>query len=147
MTLSENTVIFVERAEHAGDLKLRLTFSDGTQQIVDFGPFLRQSHNPLIQAYRNPAAFARFAVRDGDLIWDDYDLITKLDRDDIEQARRMTGSQKLRAGGDLFDDACRWTLAGIRADHPGISDADALNELRRRVAMEDAEETPEAGET
>ena len=74
MTLSENTVVFVERAEHAGDFRLRLSFSDGTQRIVDFAPFLRQSHNPLIQAYLDPAAFARFTVRDGDLIWDDYDL-------------------------------------------------------------------------
>lgn len=67
-------------------------------------------------------------------------LIMELDREDIEQARRMTGSQKLRAGGDLFDDACRWTLAGIRRDSPGISEAEAMAELRRRVGMEDAEE-------
>lgn len=68
-------------------------------------------------------------------------MVSELDREDIEQARRMTGSQKLCAGGDLFDDACRWTLAGIRHDHPGISDADAMAELRRRVAMEDGEES------
>ncbi len=74
MTLSENAVIFVERAEAAGDFKLRLSFSDATQRVVDFGPFLRQSHNPLIQAYLDRAAFARFAIRDGDLVWDDYDL-------------------------------------------------------------------------
>jgi hypothetical protein len=60
-------------------------------------------------------------------------FIRQLHADDIDQACRMTGSQKLRAGGDLFDEACRWTLAGIRAQHPGISDADALEELRRRV--------------
>jgi hypothetical protein len=74
MTLSENSVIFVERAEHVGEFKLRLTFNDATQQMIDFAPFLRQSHNPLIQAYLDPTAFARFEVRDGDLIWDDYDL-------------------------------------------------------------------------
>jgi hypothetical protein len=67
------------------------------------------------------------------------DLIADLDREDIEQARRMTGSQKLRAGGDLFDDACRWTSAGIRRDHPGISDEAAISELERRVAMKDRE--------
>lgn len=61
-------------------------------------------------------------------------FIHQLSEDDLEQARRMTGSEKFRAGGDLFDDACRWTVAGIRAQHPGISDADALEELRRRVA-------------
>ena len=74
MTLTETAVIFVERAEHAGDFKLRLAFNDATQQVVDFGPFLRQSRNPLIQAYLDPTAFARFSVTDGDLIWDDYDL-------------------------------------------------------------------------
>ena len=74
MTLPENTVVFVERAEHTGGLRLWLSFSDGTQRVVDFGPFLRQSRNPLIQAYLDPAAFARFTVRDGDLFWDDYDL-------------------------------------------------------------------------
>jgi hypothetical protein len=47
---------------------------DGTQRVVDFGPFLRQLRHPLIQAYLAPAAFARFAVKDGDLVWDDYDL-------------------------------------------------------------------------
>ena len=63
------------------------------------------------------------------------ELIALLDRDDIEQARRMTPAQKFRAGGELFDDACRWTLAGIRHQHPGISDADAFEELRRRLAQ------------
>jgi hypothetical protein len=72
--LPAHAVIFVERAEYAGDFQLRLTFNDATQRIVDFAPFLQQSSNPLIRAYLDPAAFARFAVRDGDLVWDDYDL-------------------------------------------------------------------------
>jgi len=74
MSLSENAVIFVERAEHAGDFRLHITFNDATHRIVDFAPFLRQSHNPLIQAYLDPAVFSRFTVKDGDLIWDDYGL-------------------------------------------------------------------------
>lgn len=74
MTLSENAIIFVERAEHMGDFNLRLTFSDGKHRVIDFGPFLRQSNNPLIRAYLEPGAFARFTIKDGDLIWDDYGL-------------------------------------------------------------------------
>lgn len=74
MTVSENAVIFIERAEQAGDFSLRLTFNDGTERIIDFTPFLRSSRNPLIQAYLDPAVFASFTVRDGDLIWGDYDL-------------------------------------------------------------------------
>lgn len=65
------------------------------------------------------------------------ELIEQLDREDIEQSRRMSGSQKLRAGGDLFDEACRWTLAGIRHDNPGITPEAAMMELRRRLSMED----------
>ncbi|MEI8197905.1 MAG: hypothetical protein WCI73_18575, partial [Phycisphaerae bacterium] len=67
-------------------------------------------------------------------------LIRQLDADDLEQARRMTGSQKLRAGGDLFDDACRWTLAGIRNQNPGITEEAAMAELRRRIADSEAQE-------
>jgi hypothetical protein len=63
------------------------------------------------------------------------ELIEQLRREDIEQARAMTPEQRLTAGGELFDTACRWTLAGICRDHPGISDAEALQELRRRVAL------------
>lgn len=74
MSLPENAVVFVERAEHTGDFTLRLSFSDGTQRIVDFAPFLCQSRNPLIQAYLDPSAFARYTVKDGDLIWGDYEL-------------------------------------------------------------------------
>ena len=63
------------------------------------------------------------------------ELLAQLDREDIEQARRMTPAQRFWAGGELFDDACRWTLAGIRHQHPGISEEDALRELRRRIAI------------
>jgi len=62
-------------------------------------------------------------------------FIQQLHADDIERARRMTGSEKMRMGGDLFDDACRWTLAGIRNENPGISEQDALEELRRRIRI------------
>lgn len=62
-----------------------------------------------------------------------------LERDDVEQARRMTPSQRLRAGGDLFDDACRWLLAGIRADFPGISETAARQELLRRLELAEGE--------
>jgi hypothetical protein len=63
------------------------------------------------------------------------EIIELLEREDIEQARRMSPSEKLRAGGDLFDEACRWLLAGIRNDLAGISDADAHQELLRRLAL------------
>jgi Protein of unknown function (DUF2442) len=74
MKLPENRVILVKAAEFVKDHQIRLTFSDGKQQVVDFGPFLNRSNNPLIRAYLEPGAFQRFAIKDGDLIWDDYEL-------------------------------------------------------------------------
>lgn len=68
------------------------------------------------------------------------DLISQLDAEDLEQARLMTPSQKLRAGGDLFDDACRWTLAGIRNQHPDFTPEQAMDELRRRLDIAEAAE-------
>lgn len=66
------------------------------------------------------------------------DLIDALNREDIEQARLTPPSQKLRAGGDLFDNSCRWMLAGIRREYPGISESDAMTELRRRISISEA---------
>ena len=63
------------------------------------------------------------------------ELIDDLRRDQIEQAQRMTEKQRLEAGGELFDYACRITSSGIRYDHPEWTDAQVLDELRRRIAL------------
>lgn len=67
------------------------------------------------------------------------ELIDELDREDIEQARRMTFEQKFMAGAELFDYACSITKAGIRWQNPTFNDEQVMAELRRRVAMEDQE--------
>jgi hypothetical protein len=39
----------------------------------------------------------------------------------VRQARRMTPEMRFRAGSDLFEEACQWTLAGISARfHPPL---------------------------
>ena len=45
-----------------------------THRIVDFRPFLSSSRNPLIRAYLDPALFAQFTIKAGDIFWGDYDL-------------------------------------------------------------------------
>jgi hypothetical protein len=60
-------------------------------------------------------------------------LLDELGREDREQARQMTPWQRFRAGGDLFDNACRWTLAGIRNQNPHFTKQQALDELQRRI--------------
>lgn len=74
MKLGESIGIDVVQAEHAGAHRLRLVFSDGTERIVDFGPFLDRSRHPAIRSFLEPGKFASFRIEQGDLLWGDYDL-------------------------------------------------------------------------
>jgi hypothetical protein len=60
-------------------------------------------------------------------------LIEQLDREDIEQARRMTFAQKFMAGAELFEYACAISRAGIKMQHPEFDEAQIREELRRRL--------------
>jgi hypothetical protein len=60
-------------------------------------------------------------------------LAAAIHRDRAERARHMPFQEKFLAGGDLFDAACEVTRSGIRADHPDFTDAQVLDELRRRL--------------
>ena len=71
---SDDWVVAIDEVSYVENYVLRLTFSDGHEQIVDFEPFLRQSHNPHIQKYLDQALFQQFALAEGDLFWNDYDL-------------------------------------------------------------------------
>ena len=74
MKLTENMVVDVQSAEYIKDYKVRLHFSDGQKRIVDFGPFLHNSLNPMIRKYLNIDEFKGFSIKNGDLFWNDYDL-------------------------------------------------------------------------
>lgn len=53
----------------------------------------------------------------------------------VEQARRMSGREKIRAGAELFESACQMTLRGIRARNPEWSEEECFAELRRILAL------------
>jgi hypothetical protein len=75
--MSYPEVLQIVRAEQiggSGSYCLRLHFNDGAVRDVDFKRFLERSSNPLIRAYLNPELFDRFAVKEGDLMWGDYEL-------------------------------------------------------------------------
>jgi hypothetical protein len=72
--LAEGTVIDIVRAEQISDYQLKLYFSDGMERVIDFEPFLRGSHNPMIRAYLEQKKFANFKLEYGELVWDDYGL-------------------------------------------------------------------------
>ena len=82
-------IINIVAAEPAGDLRLRLRFDDGAEQVVDFKPFLSRSVYPDIRAYLDPVRFAAFRIEYGELVWGDYDLcfpIIDLYRNQVEKS-------------------------------------------------------------
>ena len=74
MTPVETKVLEITKAERLSRYTLKLEFSDGTERVIDFEPFLRASRNPAIRAFLDPEKFSHFRIEYGDLVWDDYDL-------------------------------------------------------------------------
>jgi len=63
-------------------------------------------------------------------------LIDELYREELREARAMAPEQKILAGQQLFEGACRMTLAGIRNQNPGASEDQCLEILRRRLELQ-----------
>ncbi len=72
--IDESKVINVEKVKYLSEHKLKLSFNDGVEQIIDFGPFLSNSLNPLIKKYLDLKEFKKYEIENGDLEWNDYDL-------------------------------------------------------------------------
>ncbi|GAB2528048.1 DUF2442 domain-containing protein [Spirosoma aerophilum] len=66
----------VTQAEYIDQYRLRVTFSDATSQVIDFGPFLLTHPDPQHDKYRKLANFKRFKIERGNVVWGrDWDLI------------------------------------------------------------------------
>lgn len=71
----------VIEAEYLADYKILISFSDLTQQIVDFGPFLTGHPHPQYDKYKNPNHFKKFKIERGNIVWGkDWDLIFPVDQ-------------------------------------------------------------------
>ncbi|MEI7504332.1 MAG: DUF2442 domain-containing protein [Paludibacter sp.] len=67
--------IEVKSAMYIGDYAIRIYFNDGFNKLVDFKSFLERSLHPSIKKYLNEAKFKEYQIVDGNLNWNDYDLI------------------------------------------------------------------------
>ncbi len=74
---SENGIgqLRVESAKYLTDYAIRIKFSDGHERLVDFKPFLSKSLHPSIKKYLDENNFSNFSLTDGNLNWNDFDLI------------------------------------------------------------------------
>jgi len=72
-------LIEIKTAKYIGDFAIRLFFSDGFNRLVDFKPFLETSLHPSIRKYLDESKFEQFQIIDGNLNWNNYDLIFPID--------------------------------------------------------------------
>lgn len=70
-----NDIIEVIAANYIGEYAISVSFTDGTIKLVDFKPFLIKSLHPSISKYLDERLFKSFVIKDGNLNWNDYDLI------------------------------------------------------------------------
>ena len=63
-------------------------------------------------------------------------LIAELYREEVLEARAMRPEEKVLLGQQLFESACRITLAGIRNQNPGASEEQCLEILRQRLQLQ-----------
>jgi len=71
----QTDLIQVKSAIYIGDFAIRITFNDGVNKLVDFKAFLESSIHPSIRKYLEEAKFEKFDIIDGNLNWNDYDLL------------------------------------------------------------------------
>lgn len=71
----QNDLIEIKSATYIGDYVIRISFNNGVNRVVDFKPFLESSLHPSIQKYLDEIKFQQFELIDGNLNWNDYDLI------------------------------------------------------------------------
>ena len=71
--------IEIRSAKYLGAFTIKIIFVDGTDKSVDFRPFLSKSLHPSIAKYLNEDLFSQFKLVDGNLNWNDFDLIFPLE--------------------------------------------------------------------
>jgi len=67
--------IMIRSAKYLSDFAIRIRFNDGSEKLVDFKPFLQKSFHPSIKRYLDERNFSKFKLIDGNLNWNDYDMI------------------------------------------------------------------------
>jgi|ERR1017187_476334 hypothetical protein len=73
--IDDHKYLQVNKVKHLENYKLLISFSDGKNSTVDFYTFLSASRHPEIRKYIDINLFLDFKIRDGNLEWNDYDMI------------------------------------------------------------------------
>lgn len=65
----------IDSAKYLSDYAIRIKFSDGKEKLVDFKTSLSKSLHPSINKYLDEQKFSNFSLTDGNLNWNDYEMI------------------------------------------------------------------------
>lgn len=68
-------LIEIKSATYMGDFTIRIDFNDRVTKLVNFKSFLETSYHPSIRKYLDEYKFKEFEIIDGNLNWNDYELI------------------------------------------------------------------------
>ncbi len=67
-------VISIINAEYSGGYKIKFSFSDGVEKVIDFTDFLKGAKNPMTKKYLDKNTFKKFSIDYGDIMWNDYEM-------------------------------------------------------------------------
>lgn len=67
--------ISIRSAEYLKDYLVKLVFDDGVERTINFMPFLLKAQHPHIKKYLDKTLFSKFDIVNGNLNWNDYQLI------------------------------------------------------------------------
>jgi hypothetical protein len=67
-------VISIDKADYIGDYKIKFSFSDGIERVIDFDNFLSNAKNPMTRKYLDKQLFIKYSIEYGDIIWNDYEM-------------------------------------------------------------------------
>jgi len=67
MNIPDN--LSITKSEYIDNYIIRLSFSDGTANDVDFGKYLYRHPHPQYDKYRKLSKFKKYRIENGDIYW------------------------------------------------------------------------------
>jgi uncharacterized protein DUF2442 len=69
----------IKTVKHETGHILNIEFNDGHSTAVDFAPFIFSTGHPDIEKYKSIDNFLTYQIIDGNLNWDDYNMIFSIE--------------------------------------------------------------------
>ena len=78
-TTDVDVVLEIIDAQYRDNYKIQIVFNDDKTREIDFKNFLQKSLHPDIKKYLAKNIFRQFKILNGNINWNDYDMIFPLE--------------------------------------------------------------------